>query len=165
MASNVPMVKQIAWVSIILQIVLIFALINAFKFWGFEQHTLIGSSTFLILVFGLRSTIAKDHRKGIRLVKSNKFGEAIPYFEKSVAYFEKNKWVDKYRYLTMLSSTSYSYKEMGLCNIAFCYSQIGNGQQAKAYYEICLSEFPGNGLAITGLNMINSVQNSQGQQP
>jgi len=47
---------------------------------------------------------------------------------------------------------------MGLCNIAFCYSQINNGQKAKEYYELTLKEFPDNGLAIAGLRMINSIQ-------
>lgn len=49
---------------------------------------------------------------------------------------------------------------MGLCNIAFCYSQIGNGQKAKDYYEQALKEFPENGLATAGLNIIKSVGNT-----
>ncbi|HEX3165740.1 MAG TPA: tetratricopeptide repeat protein, partial [Chitinophagaceae bacterium] len=76
-----------------------------------------------------------------------------------VDYFAKNNWVDKYRYLTLLSSSKMTYKEMGLCNIAFCYSQTGNGQKAKEYYEQALREFPENGLAIAALNMLKSVDN------
>ena len=33
-----------------------------------------------------------------------------------------------------------TYKEMGLCNIAFCNSQTGNGQKAKEYYEQALKK-------------------------
>ena len=48
---------------------------------------------------------------------------------------------------------------MGLSNIAFCYSQIGNGQKATEYYQQSLNDFPDNGIAITALNMLNSVNN------
>lgn len=51
---------------------------------------------------------------------------------------------------------------MGLGNIAFCYSQTSNGQKAKEYYERVLKEFPGNGFAIAGLNMINSLGQKTG---
>lgn len=46
---------------------------------------------------------------------------------------------------------------MGLCNIAFCNSQTNNGQKAKEYFVLILKEFPNNGMAITGLRMLNSM--------
>ena len=95
----------------------------------------------------------------MRLVKQHNFMDAIPKFEKSVDFFTRNNWLDKYRFLTLLSSSKMTYKEMGLCNIAFCYSQTNNGQKAKEYFEQTLKEFPENGLAIAGLRMMNSVEN------
>jgi len=109
----------------------------------------------------LRNVFAKDHRHGIRLVRQNKFIEAIPFFERSVNYFTKNKWIDKFRSLTLLSSSKMTYKEMGLCNIAFCYSQSGDGSKAKEYYKQVLKEYPQNGLAIAGLNMLTSVNENK----
>jgi tetratricopeptide (TPR) repeat protein len=91
-------------------------------------------------------------------VKAHKFTESIPFFEKSVSHFTNNNWVDKYRFLTLLSISEMTYKELGLCNIAFSYSQTGNGQKAKEYYEQVLKEFPGNGLAVAAFNMIKSVE-------
>jgi tetratricopeptide (TPR) repeat protein len=95
----------------------------------------------------------------MKLVKQQKFAAALPLFEKSVGYFSKNNWIDKYHFLTLLSSSKMTYKEMGLCNIAFCYSQTGNGQKAKEYYKQVLKEFPENGLALAGINMLNSTEN------
>ena len=46
---------------------------------------------------------------------------------------------------------------MALCNIAFCYSQIGNGTKAIAFYKKTLEEFPENGLAHSALKMLNST--------
>jgi Tfp pilus assembly protein PilF len=49
---------------------------------------------------------------------------------------------------------------MGLCNIAFCYSQTGNGLKAKEVYTQTLQEYPENGLANAGLNMLTSLEKS-----
>ena len=156
MASNVPTVRQIAWVSLIPQSIFIGIIIFVCHLLEFDDPFLSGALTYLIISFGLRNLVAKDHKQGMKLVKQQQFENAIPLFEKSVAFFNKNKWVDKYRFLTLLSSSKMTYKEMGLCNIAFCYSQISNGQKAKEYYEQTLKEFPENGLAIAALKMINS---------
>jgi tetratricopeptide (TPR) repeat protein len=92
------------------------------------------------------------------LIKEGKFEEAIACFEKSYHFFSRNSWIDKYRYVTLFSASKMSYKEMALCNIAFCYSQVNEGLKAIEYYERTLQEFPENGLAKTGLKMLNSVQ-------
>jgi len=159
MASTVPTIRQLSWLSVIPQLIVIGLLIFLYHLANFDQPFIFGALTYSLLALGLRNLIAKNHRQGMRLVKQQKFVDALPYFEKSVDYFAKNTWVDKYRYLTLLSSSKMTYKEMGLCNIAFCYSQTGNGQKAKEYYEQALREFPENGLAIAALNMLKSVDN------
>ena len=159
MASTVPTIRQLSWLSVIPQLIVIGLLIFLYHLANFDQPFIFGALTYSLLALGLRNLIAKNHRQGMRLVKQQKFVDALPYFEKSVDYFAKNNCVDKYRYLTLLSSSKMTYKEMGLCNIAFCYSQTGNGQKAKEYYEQALREFPENGLAIAALNMLKSVDN------
>lgn len=161
MASNVPTVRQVAWSSLIPQLTVMGLLIYIYYIFKSTDPFLYGVLSYLGLSFLLRNVIAKDHRDGIRLIKQNNFTDAIPKFERSVDFFTKNKWVDKYRFLTLLSSSRMTYKEMGLCNIAFCYSQTNNGQKAKEYYEQTLKEFPENGLAIAGLRMINSGENTK----
>jgi tetratricopeptide (TPR) repeat protein len=157
MASNVPMIKQFAWTSIVPQLLLIGLLIYIYHLLDFDEPFIFGALTYSIIAFGLRNLIAKNHRQGIKLVKQQKFADAITYFEKSVDYFSTNSWVDKYRFLTLLSSSKMTYREMGLCNIAFCYGQTGNGLKAKEIYQQTLNEYPENGLAIAGLNMLTSV--------
>ena len=158
MASNVPIVRKIAWTSIIPQLLLIGILTYIFSLLDFADPFLLGALIYCIVAFGLKNLIAKNHRKGMRLIKQHKFADALPHFEKSVDYFTKNDWVDKYRFLTLLSSSKMTYKEMGLCNIAFCYSQTGGGQKAKQFYEQIIKEFPNNGLAIAALNMMDSFK-------
>ena len=157
MASNVPIIRQIAWMSTIPHIFILGLLIGIYHFFGFAEPTLWGALTMIALSFGLKALITKDHLQGIQLVKQKKFAEAIAFFEKSVAYFSKNRWIDKYRFWTLLSSSKMGYREMGMCNIAFCYGQIGEGLKAKELYQQVLNEYPDNGLASVALNMLNSV--------
>jgi len=118
-----------------------------------------GCITYLILSYGSRAIIAKDHRKGMKLSKSQNFQEAIKYFENSYEYFKKNKWIDKYRFITLFSAAKMSYREMDLVNIAFCYSQIGNGNKSIEFYKKALSEFPESIMARTAIKFSDSAQN------
>lgn len=159
MPSNVPTTRQLSILFLVPQLIIIGLIIYVYHLADFTEPFILGAVTYSLMALTLRNLIAKDHRKGIRLVKENKFSDAIPCFEKSVAYFSEHTWVDKYRFITLLSASGHTYKEMGLCNIAFAHSQTGNGQKAKEYYEQVLTEFPENGLAISALNMIKSVEN------
>jgi tetratricopeptide (TPR) repeat protein len=159
MASKVPIVRQIAWSSLFTQILLLGFFIYIYYLLDIEFPFVFGALTYLILSYGLRNLSTGSHQKGMKLVKQGNFTDAIPYFEKSVDYFSKNAWVDKYRFLTMLSSSKMSYREMGLCNIAFCHSQTGNGIEAKKFYQLVLEDYPENILATSALNLFNSLEN------
>lgn len=158
MAANVPVVRQVALVSLVPQLLLMGLLIYGCYLFGLEDPFTRGTLIYLILSFILRLGVPKAHRQGMKLIKQQKFAEAIPCFESSVAFFARHPWVDKYRFLTLLSSSKMSHREMALCNIAFCYSQLGKGAKAQQYYETILAEYPENGLAQAGLNMLNSMR-------
>ena len=123
-----------------------------------EVGFLLGALTYLILSFSLRMFIPKDQRNGMKNVRKGEYQAAIKDFEKSYEFFDQNEWVDKYRYITLLSSSKMAYREMALVNIAFCYSQLGQGTKAREYYERTLSEYPNNGMAMAALRMIESAK-------
>ena len=128
---------------------------------GIEKPIVPGMITYLALSFALRFTIPKHHRKGIKYIKKKMHAEAIDEFLKSYDFFSKHEWIDRFRYITIFSSSIMCYREMALANIAFCYSQIGNGEKAIDYYKQVLSQYPGNQIAEAGLNMIESRANVQ----
>ncbi len=161
MASNPPVIKQVAWISLIPQIPFIFLLIAIYHYLGFKDPAFYGALTYLTLSMGLRYFIPKNHRRGIQLFKTNQYEKAISEYKKSYDYFTRNEWIDKYRFITLLSSSKMNYREMALCNIAFCYSQIGNGTKAIEFYKKTLEEFPENGLAESALKMLNSTKEVQ----
>lgn len=163
MAAEVPLIRQVAWISLVPQLLFMGLLIGGCYVLGAAEPFIIGSLLYLLLSRALRTAVPRFHRQGIHLVRQQKFAEAIPLFERSLAFFAKYSWVDRYRFLTLLSSSKLSYREMGLCNIAFCYTQVGEGQVAKQRYEHILKEYPSNVLASLGLTMLNSVNSPNGK--
>ena len=159
MASGIPIIRQMNWFALIPQLGLFAGFIFLFKFLGLSNPSFIALAAYLILVYSLRFFLAKYHRYGMMFLKSNEFETAISYFENSYVYFQEKPWLDRFRAIFLLSSSRISYKEMALVNIAYCYSQLGNGAEAKAYYERALKEFPESGIAKAGLNMINAAEN------
>jgi len=164
MSSKTPTIKQISWISIIPQLIVMGVIMSLWYLINPEKALLFGALTYLAISFSLRNLIPKDHRNGMKKVKNGNFKEAISDFEKSYEFFNKNEWIDKNRFLTLLSSSRISYKEMALNNIAFCYGQIGNGIKSKEFYERTLKEFPESAIAKAGLNMLNSINNNAPQQ-
>lgn len=156
--SNIPVVKQIAWVSLFTHIAVFLGLYALLHAIAPEQSIFLSVIVYVVLSFGLRFFLTSHHRKGMKLIHMQLFKEAIPHFEESVAFYTRHSWVDKYRYLTLLASSKMTYREMGLCNIAFCESQLGHGQKAKQLYETIVAEYPENGIALTALGMIRSIE-------
>lgn len=164
MSNNVPVVRQFAWISILPHVVVICLFLWLFyHLVPTEAYVYYALVSYLVFSFGLRYFLAGDQRKGMTLLRNHYFEAALPYFERSVAFFTKNEWVDKYRYITLLASSRMSYREMGLCNMAYCYSQMDERQKAKALYEQIHTEYPENGIAISALEMIRDLEKESGE--
>lgn len=155
---TMPVVRQISWPAIIPQIAILFAFIWPAKMESPEYGFLLGVAGYTGLILVLRYTIARHHRLGIRMVKRGRFREAIDSFQHSFEFFERYPWVDRFRSIFLLSASAMTYREMALANIAFSYSQQGDGEKARYYYEICQKEFPHNGVAIAALRLMDSVK-------
>ncbi|QXP59517.1 tetratricopeptide repeat protein [Olleya sp. HaHaR_3_96] len=159
MSSKVPTVRQTNWISIVPHLLIMGTIIFIWHQINPEKAFLYGAITYLLLSMSLRHLIPKDHRNGIKKNNSENFEAAIIDFKKSYTYFKKHEWIDKYRFVTLLSSSQMSYREMALLNIAFCHSQIGNGEKSKDYYEKVLQEFPDSRLAKSALRMLHAMEN------
>jgi tetratricopeptide (TPR) repeat protein len=156
--ADTPFVRgKVVWLYTIPQFILIFLLCWVFSL-GTEDNTdiIYGFFAYWIIIYALRNLVARQHRQGIALLKKNNFEQALLHFQKSVAYFERNPWIDKYRYITLLSASKMTYREMGLCNVAFCHSQLGRGAEAKEIYTEVLNQYPENGIAAAALKMMQA---------
>jgi len=158
MASKKPIVKQVALLSFFPQLALLTAMIFFARWMGFNNFVIPGALMYLAISLPLRFGVPHHHRKGIALFKKGLFEDAIPFFENSYSFFKRNSWIDKYRYVILLSSSQISYTEMALLNIAFCYGQSGDEKKSKTYYEKTLAEFPDSEIAKTSLQMFQAAK-------
>lgn len=161
MTSKTPTVRQIAWISVIPQLIIMGLLILFWYQFNQQDFIIYGAVSYLILSYFLRNSIPKDHRSGMKKVKAEDFENAIPDFEKSYEFFKRNDWIDKYRFVVLLSSSRITYKEMALNNIAFCFGQIGQGDKSREFYERTLKEYPDSGIAKAGLRLLNSIKENK----
>ena len=119
---------------------------------------IVGAGCYLVFYRLMRRLLANDHRRGIALVRRQQFAEAIPCFEASYEFMSRHPWVDRSRALLVGSASALGYREMALCNVGFCYSQIGEGAKSLAAYERGYQPVPGFAVAITSLKMMHSAQ-------
>jgi tetratricopeptide (TPR) repeat protein len=159
MSSKVPFVKkEIAWLSLIPRLLYLGLLCLAFYPLDKKNFFIYAIIVHSIITFGLRKLAfpAVVH-SSVALIKEAKFEEAIPYIKESIDYYDKRPWIDKYRFLLMVSSSKQCIMELLLCNLAFCHLQIGDVKVAKLTYEEVLSRYPENPNARVQLQTINAV--------
>ena len=92
-----------------------------------------GGLTYLALAWTLRLVLQRHHRKGMQFMKRKKYEEAAEAFQNSHNFFATYPWIDKYRFITMFSSSAIPYRQMALNNLGICYLYMG--EDAKALDE------------------------------
>jgi len=135
MTSRTPIVRQIAWISVAPQLALVAILIGAAYLAGIKSFVFVGAVVYLLIAMTLRRLIARDHRAGVSLVRRQQFAQALEHFNRSYEFFNRHRWLDDWRFITMCSSSRVSYREMGLLNAAYCYGQIGDGKKSQDCYR------------------------------
>ena len=100
---------------------------------------------------------------GAKMLKKQRWEDAIPYLEQSAAYFAQREWIDRYRFYLLLSISSRSYVEICFCNHAYCLLQLGRVKESREMYMSVLNEYPENLIAKTQLNNMNLIAQAASQ--
>jgi len=159
---KVPMIRPISWLGLLVSLIPL-ALFLAVNFLASPvTFPLAGAILYWLYAWTMRRLLTGAHRRGITLMKKGRFAEAIPFFEKAYAASKARPWIDRFRWLLLASASKMTYREMALCNLAFAYGQIGDGERMRTFYETALTEFPGSMLASTALRMLSAVQPKTG---
>lgn len=159
--ANVPVIRDVTNLAVLLQLAIaaVFVAIASFLRGGFDPSALMtGAAAYLAVALTLRYTVTRQHRAGFRLMKAGELERALPYFERSAAYFAAHPRIDRFRAITLLSAAQYSYREMALCNLAFGLAQLGRGAEAKAAYARVLREYPRNAIANAAMRLIVATE-------
>lgn len=151
-----------SWSRTVPQLLAIVALIGlVWPLFGSEEKHLasvIGAGVYLLYAHFSKMFIASAHRRGLNLLAEKKYQSAIREFEQSHMFFTRYPQMDQFRAVVLMSPSIWSYREMALLNIAFCYGQLGEASMAKTYYEQVLSDFPDNDYAMNALKFIENSQ-------
>ena len=113
---------------------------------------------YIVLGFGPRKLFTKHHRRGCRAFHQGDPEAAIAHMEASYAFLQRHAWIDRFRFLTMLSVSAMSYRELALLNIAFFQTQLGRKDEATAAYHRVVAEFPGSLVGKQTLKMIETFE-------
>ncbi|MBL7951061.1 MAG: hypothetical protein JNM62_05020 [Flavobacteriales bacterium] len=108
---------------------------------------LFGLVAFLIIATLLKRLLIRDFRKGIDILNDKKYEEALPVLERSAAFFKRYPWLDRYRYLLLLSSSAMSYREIVMVGRALCIGRTRSFAETDQAFKEVLREFPESSLA------------------
>ena len=97
---------------------------------------------------------------GIRWIKNGEFEKALPCLDQDIDYYTRKAWIDRYRYVLMISASPHTYREITLGNKAYCLLRLGRVKESRELYETILSQYPENNNAEAQLAMINIVSES-----
>ncbi len=122
---------------------------------------IVGISTFLVYSQSSRLILLTHHRRGMRHTKRGEFADAIASFEKSYEFLSNHSWIDRFRWIVMMSPSEMQYREMALVNIAHCNMQLENVKAAKEFYEKTLREFPESVMAKSSMNFIETIEHQR----
>jgi tetratricopeptide (TPR) repeat protein len=161
MSQRMPVVRQEHWRGVTSQLIVIAALVlvvyMVFPKLGIIREFLIATLVYFIFCRIMRTIFTRDHKSGMRAYHARKFQDAISHFESSYRFFSTHRHLDRWRSALFGVLSQNPYRVMALCNSAYCYSQIGDGQRAITLYEQALQEEPDCALAKGSLNMLRSV--------
>jgi tetratricopeptide (TPR) repeat protein len=161
MPQQMPVVRSLAWSQLIPQV----AAIGALAVLGhiIIPHARVSSvgfgaaATYLVRCRLSRAAFLRDHYSGIAAYRAGRFADAIKHFEASRAFFLQHPRTDSFRSLLFGVTGPNPFRIVALCNMAYCYSQLGDGGRAVSLYEQALAEFPDCTLARASLNMLRST--------
>ncbi len=157
---KVPVTRQYNWPGVLYTIAFYLLILVIISPFANGSAYLPASIIYFLTTLLPQYILSKHHRNGMHFVRHRKFMDAIPHFEKSRDFFERHRWIDKYRLFIMGNVSAISYHEMALCNIGFCYGQAGHIKESKKYYEAALSQYPESGLATTALQFIRAAESA-----
>jgi len=148
-----PVIHQIAWISLVIQMIIVGVLIGLATYLNVPKPILAATIAYLAIAALIRLLLTAHQRRGMHYAREGRLELAIPEFQKSYEFFHRNAWLDEMRYIFLLSTSRVSYREMGLLNLAYCDLWADRGEDAVRTYLRTIEEFPDSGLAWTGIKL------------
>ncbi len=155
-----PLISHISWKNLLPQLTVATVLILAANFLlpvrELAEAFAIGGGVFVLYSFGSRFLIASDNRLGLKALARQEYDSALEYFERSYAFFSRNEWLDRYRSITLMSPSRWSFREIALMNILTVHVRSKDFAAAREAARRVLEQFPQNQIAQSTYDMLMS---------
>jgi len=162
MKQNVPLIRNVNYPAFFLQLVVIAAIIGGFAwlFWAVLGiwSTLLGLAVLLIYVKGVQWVFMRYHRAGMKLMQAGKYDEALVPLQHALEFYNEHPQLDRLRHVLLVSASAFSFREVALMNIAYCFGQMGDKEKMVKHYERLAIEYPNNVTAQNTLRFIETIQ-------
>lgn len=90
----------------------------------------IGIPVRLAVSWALRLCVPWHHVAGKRFFKKEQYEKALACFRESEAFFARHPWVDKYRFITAMSASEWSFYHRALIWQAMMLCCLARGEEA-----------------------------------
>ena len=153
-----PLINYVSWKLVLTQLVAAAVLILLARFLlpvrDLVDAFIVGGAVYVTYSFGSRFFIASANRHGLKAVARQDYAKALEYFQRSYAFFTEHEWLDRYRSITLMSPSMWSYREMALMNILTVHVRKKDFAAAKEACRRVLEEFPDNQIARSTFDML-----------
>lgn len=117
----------------------------------------VGAVIFLLYrVFIVRMLICRHHRRGISLTGKGRFVDAIAAFERSEAFWNRWRRLDRARGLMLGSAVAWPFRLLARYNQAYCFSRLGQGGDAMRVLTALRRDEPDMRIAAELLEVLEA---------
>lgn len=132
MTNELPVTRSMNYFFLALQMLFLICLYIGFRYSGSDEAGLWAAMIYLVIAYGTRYFVPRDHHKGMREFEQGNYEQALKYFEKSYEYFSAHTMIDNFRAITMFSTSKFSYREMAMMYKYSCLEALGRTEE---YYK------------------------------
>jgi hypothetical protein len=158
MDFDAPKIKKFNWSALLMQsfVLQFYIFLPTFFFDSFSIS--FGVIAYVIHWYFLKRILIPDYFKGKKLQNEKAFLLSNRHFEKAYKELLIKPHLDQHRTMLFLSSSSSSYTERCLYEMAENYLQSRDFIKGEEYLKRLNEEFPANRLSAAGLSMLRYVK-------
>ena len=124
---------------------------------GFSRALVFAFALYFVYGAAARSFILWRHQRAMKLFRRRNYRDAIPAFEQSERYLAANPWIDRQRWIVLLSASAISYREMALFNIGAAHVHLDHPGPARRAFNHFLDVAPRSPLAPTVRKILSTL--------
>ncbi len=121
-----------------------------------------GMAVFWIWTYGARARFGRHHAAGARHIRRREYEQALACFARSEAYFAEHPRLDRWRALSVMSTSAASFHEMAMVAQGSCLIRLGRADEARRTYERVRELYPESPWADGALALLDAAAAARG---